>query len=474
MNPTGYGPAADYMANLIPGSTAGLIPGGYQPAAQAPATPPPQTPASTVQPNVNPMDYYTDPSLQAAQTAYTSAATQAGTSAQEEATLPQMLRSALAMKFGENNPLMADRSKALTNYLNVTQNPQDVVGMGANNGVVFNPSQQADLLGKAKNAALGPLVNANELLALGGGGIQNIIDAAAGLAHAQTAGFTAKADIAKTAYSNLFQELSAKAQTAVALRGQNLQYGDPDTLAKLADLLKSGGSGTSGTTGGSGTTGTPQDLASLRSKLQQMYTSTLNPNTRMTIENTWKALSGGKPLIPQTLDANETTGLSNQTGVLRDINTAIALLASKNTKTQTGGLQGTLNAYAITKPFNLPTRDLTPLEIQKLNDIFIGLGAAGTKQLIGGRLQAILQKLVGPAFPSLTSSNQANLQQLYEMQREGMADLQNVAQTKGMLSSQELPNYTNSFLHLKDNKTGQIFVSNDPNDYDPSKNSIAY
>lgn len=160
---------------------------------------------------------YDNPQLQASRNAYEGAARKATAADASATTLPDMLKSALTAKFSQDNPLVQNRERALEGYMKgVTEAPLAVTAQsaGGNAPVVYNPQQQANLIQARRAATTAPLTTANYLLGLAEGGIGDTIDATSRAAQAETKRLYGAADIARTSYKDILDELSMKADEA--------------------------------------------------------------------------------------------------------------------------------------------------------------------------------------------------------------------------------------------------------------------
>lgn len=172
---------------------------------------------------------YDSPELNTAQATASAAQGDYLNSATRDATLPDLLRKALNDKFTNNNPLMQDLNTARGNYLNTTTSAPLSVLPENNNGIIFNPAQQEDLINRRKTAALSPVMLLNDLLGIQTGGIQNVIDSTSRAAAAETMGKKGKADTAQNAFQNLL-DLVSKRQSEKEF---NLNYNlEKEKLAK--------------------------------------------------------------------------------------------------------------------------------------------------------------------------------------------------------------------------------------------------
>lgn len=183
---------------------------------------------------------YDDPALATAQNTATSAQSDYLNSAQRDLSLPDLLRKALNDKFTNNNPLIQDLNTARGNYLNTTTSAPLSVMPENNNGIIFNPAQQEDLINRRKTAALSPIMLLNDLLGIQTGGIQNIIDSTSRAAQAETLGKKGKADVAQTALSNLFDLVKAKSDEDY----RNQSLAETIRSNKASEAISAGKAGT--------------------------------------------------------------------------------------------------------------------------------------------------------------------------------------------------------------------------------------
>lgn len=170
---------------------------------------------------MDPTAIYNDPRLTQAKTAYESATRRATSTESSAMSLPDILKDTLTKKFSQDNPLIQGRERALQGYLQATtQAPLDVAPQlaGGNAPVIYNPLEQANLIQGRRAAATAPLASANYLLDIARGGIGDIIDASSRAAQAETVKQRGAAQIARTSYEDILNELSAKAEAALKQR----------------------------------------------------------------------------------------------------------------------------------------------------------------------------------------------------------------------------------------------------------------
>lgn len=133
------------------------------------------------------------------------------------ASLADTLRKTLTEKFSQDNPLYANRESALTNYLNTTtQAPLDYTAKsaGGNSDVIYNPLQQANLIQSRRSSAMAPLTTANSLLALGTGGLNDVISNTLNSYQAMVEAAKTGAQAKRLNYTDLLTELSHRADEA--------------------------------------------------------------------------------------------------------------------------------------------------------------------------------------------------------------------------------------------------------------------
>jgi hypothetical protein len=199
---------------------------------------------------------YNDPSITAAQGAVTAANTDYTNAAATQATLPDMLHSALMSKFTSTSPIPQDLASAQTNFLNSTTSAPLSVLPQNNGGYVWSPNQQADIINKTENAALTPVSFLNMLLGLSTGGIQNVIDATGRANQADVIKKQGAVTNAQSALDNLMKLMQLKDASATDARdyaekvrefnaSQANNVSSSDILSQLSDLLGGGTNNTS-------------------------------------------------------------------------------------------------------------------------------------------------------------------------------------------------------------------------------------
>jgi hypothetical protein len=197
-----------------------------------------------MQPNTGSL--YNDPALASAQSAVTSAQADYTDAAATQATLPDMLKTALMAKFTADNPMIKDLNNASTNFKNtVTSAPLSVMAPN-NGGYIWSPNQQSDIINKTTNAALSPIAYLNDLISLSTGGISNMVTSAGNAYGAQVLKKKGAVDSAQTTLSNLMDLLKAK-QSEKEFNITNGSGTTTDLLSTLVDLI-SGKSSTNGYT----------------------------------------------------------------------------------------------------------------------------------------------------------------------------------------------------------------------------------
>lgn len=164
----------------------------------------------------NPVDYYNDPSLTAAGQQVQNTQQAAATAQEGQATLPAMLQTALSQKLTDNNPIIANRTADLTKYLSVLGNPEGIVDPANNNGVIFSPDQQRQLIADREAAAAAPLNADNLVIGLQNLGMSNVISSTAAAFAKQVQGLIDTAQIASNNYDRLYQTINSKAQIALS------------------------------------------------------------------------------------------------------------------------------------------------------------------------------------------------------------------------------------------------------------------
>lgn len=130
----------------------------------------------------------------------------ANTTAASALTLPDILKDALTKKFGTDNPLMQQRGTALQNFL--TAGTTDKYSNPANNNnVVYSPTQQRSLEATDRAAAVVPLVNLNDIISQGYGGIGNVVDSASRAYQANAKVEEGKATLSQNKYLDALDNL---------------------------------------------------------------------------------------------------------------------------------------------------------------------------------------------------------------------------------------------------------------------------
>lgn len=153
---------------------------------------------------------YNDPNLASAKATAQTASQNALSSEVAGMQLPDMLRQALTAKFTEQNPLIQEMGTARQDVMNsFTGAPLSVLPQN-NNGMIFNPTQQADLIQRQRSAPIARLSTLNDLFGLNVGGIQNVIDSTGRAFGAQTKAVQGQAELAQNKVSQLLQELQLK------------------------------------------------------------------------------------------------------------------------------------------------------------------------------------------------------------------------------------------------------------------------
>lgn len=186
---------------------------------------------------------------------------QAYSNAQAEGmTLPQRLTEALNKKFSTNNPMVQQREGQLNNYLNVLDTSQSSVLPENNNGTIFSPIQQANLINSRRNAAFTPLTTTNYLLGLEQGGIGDVVDSVGRAYGADVQRMQGQAEAARNNYLDVYglaKDKAAYAAQALAdaesKRRWEAEFNKPsgsgggssiDGIAELLSLLGMGGQNT--------------------------------------------------------------------------------------------------------------------------------------------------------------------------------------------------------------------------------------
>ena len=166
---------------------------------------------------------YNDPNLASAKATAQTANQNALSSEVAGMQLPDMLRQALTAKFTDNNPLIADMGRAREDVMNsFTGAPLSVLPEN-NNGMIFSPTQQADLIQRQRSAPIARLSTLNDLFGLNVGGIQNVIDSTGRAFGAQTRATQGQAELAQNNVAQLLQELQLKASELAQWRSEQLQ-----------------------------------------------------------------------------------------------------------------------------------------------------------------------------------------------------------------------------------------------------------
>src|SRR3990167_287497 len=163
---------------------------------------------------MQPIDYYNSPELaQASGTSQqaVSAYSQAETNA---ATLPDMLKEALDKKFSENNPLIQGREAALKDYMTVAETAPQSVLPENNQGMIFNPLEQAGMIAGRRAGAFAPITSYNTMIGWQQGGIQNIIEKVTKMYEAQARKAALAAEQARQKYQDILALIGDKSEQA--------------------------------------------------------------------------------------------------------------------------------------------------------------------------------------------------------------------------------------------------------------------
>lgn len=146
-----------------------------------------------------------DPSsVQPLQQASTDAASAAATSAKQAATLPDTLHDALTKFYSNDNPIMAQRGTAMTNFLTAGANSDAKYTQPGT--AVYNPTQLAQFKSSDRANAIVPLANLNQIISSGYGGIHNIVDSSTRAFAANAQAAAANAQIARQRYEDAYTQ----------------------------------------------------------------------------------------------------------------------------------------------------------------------------------------------------------------------------------------------------------------------------
>jgi len=143
------------------------------------------------------------------------AETEAGRLATQAPLLEQQFSSALNQKFGESNPLIAQRGTALSNYLQTGAKSATKYLPQNQGGTVFAPNEIREFTAADKAAALTPLVGLNTTISQGYGGLQNILNAANAAYSSQVGAAQNTAIGARQAYTDAFAKYQFEQQMAL-------------------------------------------------------------------------------------------------------------------------------------------------------------------------------------------------------------------------------------------------------------------
>ena len=152
-------------------------------------------------------NYYQDPRIAEAQAKAKSTQETYASAAANDITLPDLLKSALTKKFSTDNPLIRDIEGARTDVLNSFTGSQASVLPQNNNGMIFSPTQQADLIQRYRSPSVSRLSTLNDLFGLNVGGIQNVVGETSRASQAQTALKKGAADSAQNDLKSLLDLL---------------------------------------------------------------------------------------------------------------------------------------------------------------------------------------------------------------------------------------------------------------------------
>jgi hypothetical protein len=154
-------------------------------------------------------------------------------------TLGDELKKALNSQLADS-PVIQERSNAATNFLTELSNAPTTVSAGNNNGVIFNPNQQAALIGARRASALNPLLQANQRYDLLTGTAGDIINSTTNAAKARASILQGDADTSAKMLDQLFkmEDLNLKKQKAASGGGTDLSQ-----LLAIYRLMKPNASG---------------------------------------------------------------------------------------------------------------------------------------------------------------------------------------------------------------------------------------
>lgn len=191
---------------------------------------------------------YDTPALQTAGQNVISSQTAAQQSQAADLTLPQMLQQALAPSIANANDPNTQQTKTdLASELTDLGNPQGIADSAASlvPGAVLSPSQQRGIISSRLGNEGAALSIDNLISGMRQGGLANVIKAAAN-SHAQnTQQLLNAAQLAQTAYQQLFQQAQGHAEVAMnaanlaaQLKGLGIQQGQLDLATKTNPLLQ--------------------------------------------------------------------------------------------------------------------------------------------------------------------------------------------------------------------------------------------
>lgn len=179
----------------------------------------------------------------------TTAQTQAANLTEKAPGLLESLRQNLINVFSKNNPIIAERDTALSNFLSSGAKARaetlpsalpEVAGSQLN----LSPTQQNAIVESRRSAALAPLAGLNQIVSAMYGNIPQIVSSAGNIYQSQIEAAGKRAQLAQQSYENAFRELQQKE----AIRQFNVQEGrlagkakePPDRVIKDVQELETG------------------------------------------------------------------------------------------------------------------------------------------------------------------------------------------------------------------------------------------
>lgn len=162
----------------------------------------------------SPINLYNDPALMQAQGASQQASQAYSQAVTNSSTMPDMLKRVLDKKFSTNNPLYAEREDLYKNYMNEnTAAPMSVLPEN-NDGMVFSPLAQSQMIEGRRAGALAPITSVNDILGWQIGGIQNTVGEATKMYETLAKAKQFEAERKRQAYEDLLALVESKVAQA--------------------------------------------------------------------------------------------------------------------------------------------------------------------------------------------------------------------------------------------------------------------